>query len=158
MEDERNFAVVNIMSPPLYTNGSGDFLLLDRLSYHRLRGFNEVYRYAKIHIDSNFCVKAHANGYSIVDVGAPVYHVGAATLNARRSFYKDRLRDAPWGDERWNWPVIYDNPASWGLLDAPERRLDDRVSRLDFTWDAVPLLVDLRRVLLPAARTGSADL
>jgi len=40
LEDERNYDIINAIRPPLFTNASGDFLLLDRASYHRLRGFN----------------------------------------------------------------------------------------------------------------------
>jgi hypothetical protein len=50
--------------------------------------------------------------------------------------------------------VIYDNSDAWGLRDAPERRVDEQTTWLDFSWDAVPPLVDLRRLVLPAARVG----
>ncbi len=150
LEDERNWEVVNRIKPPLFTNASGDFLLLDRASICRLRGFNEVYRNAKIHMDGNFCVKAHASGVRLVDIGAPVYHVGRGTLHAQSGAFRSRPADAPWGDIRWNKHVIYDNAENWGLGAAPERRLDARTTYLDFDWAAVSPMVELKRVIAPA--------
>ena len=54
--------------------------------------------------------------------------------------------------------VVYENPESWGLRDAPPRPLDERTTWLDFSWEAVPPLVDLRRLVLPAARVGQAHI
>ena len=50
--------------------------------------------------------------------------------------------------------VVYENPDSWGLRDAPERSVGEGTTWLDFSWDAVPPLVDLRRLVLPPARLG----
>lgn len=152
LEDERNCEVKNRIKPPLYTNASGDFLLLDRGTYHRLRGFNEVYRTAKIHMDGNFCIKAYVSGAPLVDVGSPVYHVGRGTLHAHRGAYRTRPGDAPWGDIRWNSEVVYENPAGWGLADAPAHEIDACTTYLDFKWAAVPSMVDLQRLVVPAAR------
>lgn len=148
LEDERNCEVENRIKPPLFTNASGDFLLLDRGTYHRLGGFNEIYRTAKIHMDGNFCIKAHASGVPLIDVGSPVYHVGRGTLHAQRRAYKSRPGDAPWGDIRWNSEIVYENPPAWGLRDAPVRALDDGTTYLDFSWAAVPPMVDLQHVVL----------
>jgi len=150
LEDERNWEIVNPIKPPYYTNASGDFLLLDSLASHRLRGFNEIYRTAKIHMDGNFCVKAHASRIQLVDIGAPVYHVGRGTLHAQIGSYRDKPAEAPWGDIRWNSDVIYINGDNWGLGAAPERRLDDRTTVLTFDWSTVAPMVELRRVVLPA--------
>jgi hypothetical protein len=149
LHDERNWDVVNHIKAPWFTNASGDFLLLDRATYHELRGFNEVYRNAKIHMDSNFCVKAHASGVSLVDIGAPVFHVGHGTLNAQMDGYRDRPADAPWGDIRWNSTVLYENGPEWGLGEAPERDVDERTTYLDFDWRAVAPMVQLKRVASP---------
>jgi hypothetical protein len=154
LHDERNWEEVNHIQPPWFTNASGDFLLLDRDTYHDLRGFNEVYRNAKIHMDGNFCVKAHASGVSLVNIGSPVFHVGRGTLHAQRDSYRDRPADAPWGDIRWNSTVLYMNGPEWGLGDAPERSLDRCVTYLDFDWRAVGPMVQLKRVVSPAASTG----
>jgi hypothetical protein len=151
LEDGRNYDAVNVIRPPYFTNASGDFLLLDRGSYHRLRGFNEVYRVAKIHIDGNFCVKAHASGVLLVDIGSPVYHVGRGTLNAQAGLYRAQPDAAPWGDIRWKSDVIYVNGPEWGLGAAPERRIDDCSSFLEFDWDAVGPMVTLKRVEVPGA-------
>jgi hypothetical protein len=149
LEDARNWDMVNRIKPPFFTNASGDFLLLDRDRYHDLRGFNEVYRIAKIHIDGNFCLKAYAAGLPLIDIGAPVYHVGRGTLHAQVGQYRNRLGEAPWGDKRWKSRVIYDNGPEWGLANAPERRLDDRTVFVDFDWQVVGPMVDLKRVVPP---------
>ena len=150
LEDERNYDTINHIRPPLFTNASGDFLLLDRETYHRLRGFNEVYRVAKIHIDGNFCLKAHASDVRLVDIGWPVYHVGRGTFVAQAGLYKDQPESAPWGDRRWKSDVIYDNGPEWGLGGAPERQLSACTSYIDFSWSALGPIVDLSRVTLPA--------
>ena len=154
LEDERNCEVINHITPPLFTNAAGDFLLLDLRAYQRLRGFNEVYRLAKINIDGNFCVKAYSAGLVIADMGAPVYHVGEGTLNRQRGAYRDNPAEAPWGDIRWKSEVIYVNPSQWGLGGAPERQLDDRTTYLQFDWSIVAPMVDLKGIVLPTARRG----
>ena len=152
LEDERNWEIVNKIKPPLYTNASGDFLLLDWQTSHRLRGFNEIYRTAKIHMDGNFCVKAYASGVRLVDIGAPVYHVGRGTLHAQIGSYRSRPTEAPWGDIRWNSDVIYSNGDDWGLGRAPERPLDACTTFLEFDWSTIGPMVDLKRVVVPVAR------
>jgi hypothetical protein len=158
LEDARNVEIANNIRPPCYTNASGDFLLLDRCTYHALGGFNEVYRAAKIHIDGNFCVKAHASGVRVEPLEAPVYHVGLGTLYAHHPKYQARPDLAPWGDIRWRSDVIYDNHPGWGLADAPSRTVTTGIRYLDFDWAAVPPMLELRRLVLPAARVGAADL
>lgn len=148
LEDERNYDLINHITPPYYTNASGDFLLLDRSNYQALRGFNEVYRAAKVHMDSNFCRKAHSAGLRLQAVDAPVYHFGRGTLNSQATLYRDRPQDAPWGNARWKRDVLYVNPDNWGLGEAPVRTVRPGVACLDFTWDTVPPLVDLGRVVL----------
>jgi len=152
LEDPRNCEIVNTIHPPCFTNASGDFLLLDTISYHRLRGFNEVYRTAKIHIDGNFCVKAHATGLILEDIGPPVYHVGRGTLHAQVGSYRENPGDAPWGDIRWKSDVVYVNTPGWGLGSAPERRLDSQSSFLEFDWNAIGPMVHLKGVVSPATR------
>jgi len=152
LEDERNYDTINDINPPCYTNASGDFLLLDRENYQALRGFNEVYRAAKVHMDSNFCLKAYSSGLSLRPLEAPVYHVGRGTLNSQVKLYADRPQDAPWGNTRWKRDVVYVNDENWGLSNAPMQQVRPGVHFLDFTWAAVPPLVALRRVVLPTAR------
>ena len=156
LEDERNYAFVNHMKPPFYTNASGDFLLLDGDSYRELRGFNEVYRVAKVHMDSNFCRKAYASGLTLTPLDAPVYHVGLGTLNSQKGLYADRPYDAPWGNTRWNHEVVYANDDNWGLWRAPATSVRSGLHYLEFTWATVPPLVALRRIELPVTETTAA--
>jgi hypothetical protein len=151
LEDERNYDTINDIRPPYYTNASGDFLLLDRDGYLALRGFNEVYRLAKVHMDGNFCLKAYSSGLTLTPLDAPVYHVGVGTLNSLMPRYAARPGDAPWGDTRWKRAVVYDNDPQWGLWRAPTRSIRAGLHYLDFTWAAVPPLVALQRVVLPDA-------
>jgi len=155
LEDERNYDIINVIRAPLFTNASGDFLLLDRKSYDRLRGFNEVYRVAKIHIDGNFCLKAHASGVPLVDIGWPVYHVGRGTFQAQAGLYRNQPEAAPWGDRRWKSDVIYLNGPEWGLAGAPERQISACTAFIDFAWQTVGPMVDLSRVILPRADSAN---
>jgi hypothetical protein len=143
------------LRPPFMGSATGDFVLLDRASWRDLRGFNEVYRVARIGIDRNVLVKAISLGIRIADIGGPVYHVnheGSYRLNPRA--YAGREQEAPWGDRRWHSAgVSYVNTASWGLAAAPVRA-ERQYSYLEFDWSAVPALVDLRGVVLPVARRG----
>jgi hypothetical protein len=157
LEDERNYDAVNVISPPLFTNASGDFLLLDWDGYHRLGGFNEVYRVAKIHIDGNFCLKAHASLVPLLDIGFPVYHVGRGTLHAQVGLYRHQPADAPWGDVRWKSDVIYVNGPTWGLASAPERRLDTCITAIDFDWNVVGPMVELGRIVSPGAVSSELE-
>jgi hypothetical protein len=149
LTDPRNQAALNVLKPPYFTNASGDFLLLDRFSFHALRGFNEIVRFAKIHIDANFCFHVRAHGLSIADTGAHVYHFGEGTFRAQRRVYRARPSDAPWGGN-WRKQMLYDNPPNWGLGDAPVVQRDDRHRRVEFDDRAVPSLVALGRLTKPA--------
>jgi hypothetical protein len=157
LEDPRNYDTINEIRPPCFTNASGDFLLLDRESYARLRGFNEVYRVAKVHMDSNFCLKAYSSGLTLTPLDAPVYHVGPGTLNSQVALYADRPGDAPWGDTRWKRAVVYENDPGWGLWNAPTHAVRDGIHYLEFTQAAVPPLVALQRVVLPPSRVGRLE-
>lgn len=157
LEDPNNLAgPAHVLKPPYMGSATGDFAMLDRDSFHEIRGFNEVYRVARIGIDRNILVKALSSGLTIADIGGPVYHEnheGSYRLNPNA--YAGREEVAPWGDRRWHsGGVSYVNPPTWGLALAPERSLGDRVVRLDFSWEAVPPLVDLRSIVVPAARQG----
>jgi hypothetical protein len=147
----------HVLKPPLMGGGTGDFMLLDRPSFHTLGGFNEVYRVARIGIDQNFVVKALSAGISVCDIGGPVYHVNhPGSYKVTRETFKGREHEAHYGNIHWHSRhVVYANPPTWGLADAPEYAETAQKLRLPFSWDAVPPLVDLRRVVLPAARLGS---
>jgi hypothetical protein len=158
LEDPRNLAgPAHVLKPPYMGSATGDFVLLDRDSFHEIGGFNEVYRVARIGVDRNILVKALSSGLRIADIGGPVYHEnheGSYRLNP--TAYAGRETEAPWGDRRWHsGGVSYVNPSTWGLSDAPVRAIGDRTWYLDFSWEAVPPLVDLQRIVLPVARAGS---
>ena len=143
------------LKPPFMGSATGDFVLLDRTSFHKMRGFNEVYRVARIGIDRNLLVKAVSLGIRIADIGGPVYHAnheGSYRLNP--AAYAGREHEAPWGDRRWHSSgVSYVNAPAWGLAAAPAKPAGDH-TYLEFDWSAVPPLVDLRGVVLPVARRG----
>ncbi len=156
LEDPRNHVRTPILAPPLCSGGSGDFILLDRETFHRLRGFNEVYRRVRVGIDLNFLVKAHGAGVPIADIGGAVYHVNhLGSFRISKHLFRDAPAEAPWGDQRWHSRfVVYQNGDSWGLSAAPERVLEGGVRYLDFDWATVPPLIDLRGVVLPLALRG----
>jgi hypothetical protein len=143
LTDPRNRAVVNVLKRPFVTHACCDFLLLDRFSFCALRGFNEVFRAARIH-DSNFCYHAAAQGMAIVNTGLHVYHFGEGTFVAQPG--------ADWHHQSaGDWcKTLYENPASWGLGDAPLERRGPGHARLEYDPDAIPPLVALRRIKSPA--------
>ena len=159
LEDPVNHVHRSVLRPPLYSHGSGDFMLADRETFHLLRGFNEVYRVARAGIDQNLLAKAHGAGYSIEEIPGPVYHI-----NHVGSFRISRGVNGPaeagpydsaWG--RLGWParyVTYNNPDGWGLGNAPARQQPDGTAVLDFDWKAVPPLIELRRIVLPARQAA----
>lgn len=144
------------LKPPFLSGGTGDFLLLDRDSFHEMRGFNEVYRAARFGIDRNFVVKALSSGLTMADLGGPVYHIShEGSYRSTVHAFTTRDQDAHWGNRHWHSRgVTYDNPRSWGLLRAPVRYVEEGRWRLEFSWDAVPPLVDLKRIVLPPSRVG----
>ncbi len=144
--------------PPLYAGAAGDFIMLDRKTFARLRGFNEIYRLARVGVDHNFLVKARSTGVPIEDIGAPVYHVSHMTsFQVAKNLATQDEADSLWGRRHWhNHEVIYDNPDGWGLGAAPVTRIDDRIWRIEFDWAAVAPLVDLHRVVLSGMATQPA--
>ena len=149
LEDPANLVRRKQLRPPYFRGGTGDFIGLDRATWHRLGGFNEVYRVVRIGVDANFLVHALSSGVVIADIGGPVYHVNhAGSYLTTRQQYAGREAEAPYGDDRWNFnTVVYRNPPSWGLAEAPERPAGPRRTHLDFSWDAVPPLVNLAGVV-----------
>jgi hypothetical protein len=157
LEDPRNLdGPAHVLKPPYMGSATGDFVLLDRASFHEIRGFNEIYRVARIGIDRNILVKALSSGIAIEDIGGPVYHVNhVGSYRISPAAYAGREAEAHWGDRRWHsGGVSYSNPTTWGLGRAPLRTAEEGVYCLDFSWEAVPPLVDLRRIVLPVARPG----
>jgi len=156
LEEPANHIARPVLTPPLFASAAGDFLLSGVETFHRLRGFNEVYRAARAGIDRNFMVKVQGAGIPIVDIGGPVYHVNhIGSMRVSKSLHRDNRADSPWGDLDWHSEeVTYNNPQGWGLADAPARRRSDGTVFLDFDWRAVPPLVELRRIVLPARAPG----
>jgi tetratricopeptide (TPR) repeat protein len=105
--------------PPYWSEAAGDFLLLDRASYHRLGGFNERLRTSKIDIDGQFGVQAHHCGLAIESLGR-VYHIDhdGSFINSKHTYAAD-FSDAPFGP-RWDCWHPYWNRADWGLRGAIE--------------------------------------
>ena len=157
LEDPANQANRSVLRPPLFSHGSADFLLADRQTFHRLRGFNEVYRAARVGVDTNFMAKAHGAGHRIEEIAGPVYHINHVGSFRTSRAPADSAADSSWGNIDWHArSVTYNNPESWGLGDAPSRQLPDGTTFLDFDWKAVPPLVELRRLVLPT-RQAVAD-
>jgi hypothetical protein len=157
LEDPRNLdGPAHRLKAPYMGSATGDFILLDRESFHEIRGFNEVYRVARIGVDRNLLVKALSSGLAIEDIGGPVYHVNhVGSYRVNPTAFAGREASAPWGDRRWHSAgVSYSNPTTWGLSVAPARPLNAHCWQLDFVWDAVPPLVDLNRIVLPLAHQG----
>lgn len=152
LENPVNHVRRPVLEPPLFSGATGDFLLADRDTFHRLRGFNEVFRTVGAGIDLNFLVKARGAGYAIADIGGPIYHINhVGSYRISKSAFADHASDTPWGDLRWHSrAVVYNNVDGWGLHEAPATSLTDGITYLAFDWKAVPPLVDLRRVVLPA--------
>lgn len=145
------------LRPPYFRGSTGDFIAMDQASFHRLRGFNEVYRLARVGIDANLLVLALASGLRIVDIGGPVYHVDhEGSYQTLKTKYAAGESDAGHGHERWNFnSVVYRNREAWGLAEAPEEPRGPRRTYLRFSWDAVPPLVDLSGVVLPPRVPGA---
>jgi hypothetical protein len=154
LEDPANQVRRPVLEPPLFGSAAGDFLLAERATFHRLRGFNEVYRAARAGIDLNFMVKVHGAGIPIRDIGGPVYHLNhIGSMRISKSLHRGSRADSPWGDLDWHSTrVTYNNPEGWGLGEAPARQGVDGGMAVDFDWRAVAPLVELRRVVLPARR------
>ena len=89
------------LQPPMYLGDAADFILLDRESLHQLRGFNEIHGFNGVSADE-FVVKAHANGYPIQSLGAPVYHIHHRSTTTKSAGEGDLARDVArgWGAAR----------------------------------------------------------
>jgi len=117
LADPRQHVRVNELTAPEFSNASGDFLLLTRATWHRLRGFNETVRFAKIHKDAQFCHRAWIEGLPF-DVLGPIWHLDHDGSYANAGALRGSP-DAAYGPE-WNWRDDYRNPDGWGLVAAIE--------------------------------------
>jgi hypothetical protein len=127
LEHPESFLRSNVLTRDYYSNASGDFLLLDGETLRGLRGFNEVFRQAKIHKDSNFCVHARRRGVP-VDVIGQVYHLDhESSWNNVMHIYLANDAESHVGPPAWDWERDYENPADWGLGAAVERAIGDGI-------------------------------
>ena len=102
LEDPRNLAGPAHVLKPYMGSATGDFAMLDRESFHEIRGFNEVYRVARIGIDRNILVKVLSAGFTIADIGGPVYHENHEGSYRLNLVPMPGVNEAPWGDRRWH--------------------------------------------------------
>ena len=121
------------LSPMLLYHVRGG-MLLDRFSWHRLRGFNEVYRVSTAAAAPSFTLHARAAGVQPIALGAPIARDVAAL---------------PW--ERVSWR----NPPGWGLGRALVMKRGAGDYRLVYDASAVPPLVSLASLSREAAMTRS---
>ena len=158
LEDPANQDRRPTLQPPLFSGAAGDFLLADRDTFHALRGFNEVYRAARSGIDLNFLVKAYGAGVPIADVGGPVYHINhVGSMRISKTLHGESTTDTPWGNLRWHSRhVVYNNADGWGLGKAPVYVRADDITVIEFDRNAVPPLIELKRVVLPARRATAS--
>lgn len=139
---------VNDPLPPDYANSAGDFLLLTRAGWQRLGGFNEHIRFARIHVDGQFCHNADQEGFGFEILG-PVFHIdhdgSYANAGDRRG-----ATDAHYGPE-WDYHIRYRNPRSWGLSAAIAQNAGNGTEHLYHPSTHGPLLS-----LVLSASPGSA--
>jgi hypothetical protein len=122
LENPRNVVHVNEVKLPPYTEASGDFILMDRLSMHRVRGFDEGIRRARLHLDSRCCATAMALGLRCLLIGR-IYHIDHSTshVNSKGNAIGEI------SDVAVNIP--YRNSDDWGLRN---RVWEQRGERLHF--------------------------
>ena len=82
--DQRSYRIPG--APPLFTNAAGDFTLMSRDMYMRLRGIPEEHEFHSMHLDSVFCYQAHAAGATQQVFMDPcrMYHVDHGVPSWRR--------------------------------------------------------------------------
>ncbi len=120
-----------------------DFILLDRASFHELRGFAELHNLNGRPMGQELVTRAEARGYLSESFGAPVYFAYDVSGTSEWRSFGRRSVERPQRDHSC---VAYLNPDTWGLAAAPERRLAPHRIWLDFDWSAVARLVDFSRV------------
>jgi hypothetical protein len=146
--------------PDLFTNAAGDFTVLSRDMYFRLRGIPEEREFHSMHFDSVFCFMAHAAGATEVELTDPlrIYHVdhGAPSWRPRASLLERSVtRVLPRGR-------LSDQLVSMSRRIAPPRSTVDRhgVPHLDCSTRAGKAQYEalIRRLVKPDAfRYNEAD-
>jgi hypothetical protein len=108
---------------PLDPIGPGDFILASRELWHTARGFDESMTSHRLGCDGRGVLQLRALGAAVEHVGS-IFHMDHPTSsqNAVRPFH---------GEVASFDGVPYSNPAGWGMGDAVETPLAERVWRLD---------------------------
>lgn len=78
--------------PQLHTNASGDFTLMSKESWNRVRGYPEFHTYS-LHIDSILLYQVHFEGIKEVCLKFPIYHIDHAKGWAPFYFEQDKFYD-----------------------------------------------------------------
>lgn len=116
----------------LHTNACGDFTLLSREGWHRLRGYPELEMFS-IHLDSVFCQMAHYAGMKEVVLKAPcrMYHMDhhsgwnpdqiAGVIDTMKKKEVPMLENdqyTAWVEQMYEQksPLVF-NEENWGLAD-----------------------------------------
>ncbi len=120
LEAPQNVVRINEVDCPPYYRTCGDFILMDRASMQRVRGFDENIRNARLHLDSRCCASAMALGLNCRLIGH-IYHI-----NHSRSF-ENCKGDYPGESPDIHAGIPYQNPDNWGLRD---RKWEQRGERL----------------------------
>jgi hypothetical protein len=120
LEAAENVARVNEVDVPPYYAACGDFILMDRQSMQRIRGFDENIRRARLHLDSRCCGTAMALGLRCRLIGH-VYHI-----NHTRSFV-NLGENYPGESPDFLADIPYQNPENWGLRDRAWEQKGERL-------------------------------
>jgi hypothetical protein len=106
LESRGSVVRINRVDTPPYYNACGDFILMDRASLQRVRGFDEGVRGARLSLDSRCCATAMALGLECRLIGH-VYHIdhGRSHVNTPLEI-ASALEGIP-----------YRNLENWGLRD-----------------------------------------
>jgi hypothetical protein len=105
--------------------------MVDRVTMAGLRGFDESIRFARLHLDSRFCLTAMQASLDCELLGR-IFHIN------HRNAYTNRPNDYPGRRYAFDANLPYLNPPDWGLARMAWTREDDR------TW----------RISLPAGRSS----
>ena len=105
---------------PPFTNACGDFLLIDKESLQRLRGFDEHIRNARLHLDSRCALSAMAYGFDCKLIGHIFHidhHLSAVNLGKK------------YPGKKYNFManIPYHNADNWGLACKKWEKKNDRL-------------------------------
>jgi hypothetical protein len=120
LEAPQSVVRVNEVDCPPYYRTCGDFILMDRASMQRVRGFDENIRNARLHLDSRCCASAMALGLKCRLIGH-VYHIDhSRSFENSNGDYPGEIPDIHAG-------IPYQNPDNWGLGDRLWEEMGERL-------------------------------